>query len=350
MKHPYQDLNNYQFWRRGVSSVDRHELDPVVNPKFKLNKNEKIATAGSCFAQHISRRLSGIGFNYFVSESGQELSEVEKKERGFGVFSARYGNLYTVRQLVQLFDEALGIKTPEELPWLRADGRYVDPFRPNIEPNGYSNPETVIEERSKHLNYVKDIFLNADVFIFTLGLTESWINKNTGEVFPLAPGVSGGNYNENDYTFKNFTVEEVISDLRLFLTRLRVANPKIKVLLTVSPVPLIATYENKHVIVSTTYSKSVLRVAAETVERENDWVEYFPSYEIITSNFNMGAYFEHDLREVNKLGVSHAMRCFLNNYTDAAQKKIKFEMNLSSNTKSMSDIVCDEESIMNTSK
>ena len=52
-------------------------------------------------------------------------------------------------------------------------------------------------------------------------------------------------------------------------------NPGVRVLLTVSPVPLIATYEPRHVLVSTTYSKSVLRVAAEQVMRRHDWVDFY---------------------------------------------------------------------------
>ena len=90
-------------------------------------------------------------------------------------------------------------------------------------------------------------------------------------------------------------------------------------ILTVSPVPLIATMENRSVLVSTTYSKSVLRVAAEVVAKRYDFVAYFPSYEIITGGFNRGSYFAEDLRSVTEAGVAHVMRLFMRHYADEAQ-------------------------------
>ena len=46
----------------------------------------------------------------------------------------------------------------------------------------------------------------------------------------------------------------------------------------------------------------MLRVVAEDAWRRFDWVDYFPSYEIITGSYAQGAYFQDDNREVNALG------------------------------------------------
>ncbi len=129
------------------------------------------------------------------------------------------------------------------------------------------------------------------------------------------------------------------------MKELRAINPDVRMILTVSPVPLIATYENRHVLVSTTYSKSVLRVAAEMIYRNNpEWVEYFPSYEIITGNYNNSNYYERDYRGINSIGVDHAMRCFLAHFTDPV-KDAPTRAATSTNVGSMADIVCDEEAI-----
>ncbi|SMF99505.1 GSCFA domain-containing protein [Burkholderia singularis] len=320
MTNPYKHLPAHQFWRKAVANTEMHAFDPVVAPKFTISAQQKVGTAGSCFAQHISRRLAGIGFNYFVPESGADFSESERKRLGYGVFSARFGNLYTVRQLLQLFEESMGRRTKTETVWRRPDGRYVDAFRPAVTPEGYGSPDAVLAARAEHLPHVRKMFTEMDVFVFTLGLTESWSNRAHGEVFPLAPGVAGGAYDEAAYRFTNLTVFDVMSDLRSFLLQLKQVNPRVNVLLTVSPVPLIATYENQNVLVATTYSKSVLRVAAQTACNEFDWVDYFPSYEIITGHYNAGRYYESDLREVNNLGVSHAMRCFLKHYTTSGAR------------------------------
>lgn len=316
--NPYHGLPDHNFWRRSVSVVDRHLLDPVVSPKFTIASDDKVATAGSCFAQHISRRLQAIDFNYYITEQAPDLTPAEGRRRNFGVFSARYGNIYTTRQLLQLYQQAFEGRSSAEIAWRRSDGRYADPFRPNIEPDGFASIDAVLDARERHLVAVREMFVNADVFVFTLGLTEGWASKVDGSVYPLAPGVTAGSYSADAYEFINLGVYDVEVELYEFLGRLKALNSRVRVLLTVSPVPLIATYADRHVLAATTYSKSVLRVAAETLTRSCDWIDYFPSYEIITGSYSRGTYYEDDAREVNELGVSHAMRCFFDNYVAKA--------------------------------
>ena len=171
-------------------------------------------------------------------------------------------------------------------------------------------------DRKQHLAAVRRMFEELEVFIFTLGLTECWRSREDGAVFPLCPGVEGGTFDPARHEFYNQTVSDVVDDLSAFSEALSTINPRVKVVLTVSPVPLIATAEpDAHVLSATTYSKSVLRVAAETVRQRFENVEYFPSYEIITGAFNRGAYYAADLRNVVQEGVSHVMRLFMRHAT-----------------------------------
>ena len=81
--NPYRSLPAHHFWRKAVSSVERHLLDPVVEPKFVISGTDRVATAGSCFAQHISRRLQAIEFNYYVTEDEASLTAEERRRRNF---------------------------------------------------------------------------------------------------------------------------------------------------------------------------------------------------------------------------------------------------------------------------
>src|SRR5262249_55517296 len=111
----------------------------------------------------------------------------------------------------------------------------------------------------------------ADVFIFTLGLTEAWESVADGSVYPICPGVSGlGKFDKQKYRFANYSVSSIVSDLRAAINMIREHNDRIKIIITVSPVPLIATAEDRSVLVSTTYSKSALRVAAEEISGDDD--------------------------------------------------------------------------------
>lgn len=348
--NPYRSANRLQFWKNAVAGITPQELDPVMRPRLKVEQTDLIATAGSCFAQHIARVLSQSGFNYFVPEQAPDgLDPDEAKALNYGVYSARYGNIYTVRQLLQLMQRVDGDFVPQDDVWLDQSGRHVDPFRPQIQPEGFASREALLRSREEHFAAVRTMFRSMDVFVFTLGLTEGWRSRQDGAVFPLAPGVAGGQMNAERYEFINFTVEEVIADLHRIVDRLASLNPTCRIILTVSPVPLIATYEPRHALVATTYSKSVLRTAADALARSYDHVEYFPSYEIITGSYSRGAYFEEDLRTVREEGVSHVMRVFMDRYTKE-QAPSSHEQRApvaqpAPRRPSLFEIVCDEEAI-----
>lgn len=341
--NPYRGLGDHQFWRRAVAGVERFRFDPIRSTRFTIKPPERVATAGSCFAQHISSRLAKVGFNFFVTEAGQHLPEAQRKALNHGVFSARFGNIYTSRQLLQLFQSCFEGRTVAEDVWQRPDGRYVDALRPQVTPDGHDSAEQVRGEREAHLVAVRRMFEECDVFVFTLGLTETWRSRLDGTVYPLAPGVSGGSFDPDRHEFVNLDVHDVLGDMETFLSGLKGVNPGARVILTVSPVPLIATYEDRNVLVATTYSKSVLRVVADMLWRRHEWVEYFPSYEIIVGNYNNSLYYEQDYRGINRIGVDHAMRCFLQHYTSGLAGTPPVDaVDVAGYA---GDVVCDEEAI-----
>ena len=117
----------------------------------------------------------------------------------------------------------------------------------------------------QHLKACLRAFSEADVFFFTLGLTEAWVSKQDGAVFPACPGTVAGNMTLKKHKFINFSAWEISSDLRQFVDELRLFKPDVRIILSVSPVPYVATATDRHVLPASIYSKSVLRVAAETV-------------------------------------------------------------------------------------
>jgi hypothetical protein len=291
-----------------VSRLAHDDVDPVGPVTFKISRRDRIAAVGSCFAQHIARTLTSEGFSYLVTEKGPA-------DANYGIYPARFGNVYTPRQLLQLFDRAYGLFVPAEDVWTRPDGVIVDRFRPQIEPQGFGSVLDLQADCSKHFAAVRQMFETCDVLIFTLGLTEAWRSTIDGAIVPLAPGVVAAPTSSlSRYEFHNFTVAEMTADLAKFITRLRTVSPGARLILTVSPVALMATYEKRHVLASTTYSKSALRVVADTACRQFSDVDYFPSYEIITGPQARGRYFTADLREVTPEGVAHVMRLFSRHY------------------------------------
>lgn len=343
--HPYKGIGDHQFWNRAVTWAPPGGLDPVVHAKFQVGPSDRVGTMGSCFAQHLARHLSRSGIDYFVPEQAPAgLSAAEAERRHYGVFSARYGNVYTVSQAVQLFERAYGTFQPLEGPWARGDV-LVDPFRPIVEPDGFATEAELLVDRERHLAAVRAVFEESDVLVFTLGLTEAWRSLSDGAVFATAPGVNGGVWDPERYEFVNFDVDQVRADLRRYCELARSVNPDVRILLTVSPVPLIATYEDRHVLVSTTWSKSVLRVAAEDAMARYDFVDYFPSYELISSASSPRNYFAPDLREVEEVGVSHVMRSFTRHYLEGQSWQAAPPASVAPPATPANSVICDEETI-----
>lgn len=336
-RHPYRQLDRRSHWR-SISESD-HPLDigEWYKRKFELT-DLRIGAAGSCFAQHIGRQLRDKGFRYVDVEPAPNLLRPERHAAyGYGIYSARYGNIYTTRQLLQLLLRATGEFEPLEQVWER-EGGFVDPFRPTLEPEPMSRLE-VNELRADHLARVRKLFRSVDVFVFTLGLTEAWVDARDGAVYPVAPGVSGGSYDPKIHQFVNFDATQVRADLVAVLERARGLNPAMRFILTVSPVPLMATASGQHVAVATMYSKSVLRAVAGAVAEEFEYVDYFPSYEIIASPVMRGQFYNRDMRSVNKAGVEHVMKQFFSQHAPPGDGTSTDEQAASE----QEDAVCDEE-------
>ncbi len=340
--HPYAGLPARQFWRSAVAERPIAEVDPV-SPRFRFEPSTRIATAGSCFAQNISRALLRRDCGYLVSEPAQEGTDpTEAKSRNYGIYSARYGNLYTARQLLQLLQRATGRFVPAEPAWSRADGRWADPFRPTIEPKGFADIAELEADRTRHLAAVRSMFESLDVFVFTLGLTEAWVSTVDGAVFPLAPGVAAGNHDPAEHVFTNFSMAEVEADLEAFVDALAEINSSARVLFTVSPVPLVATYEDQHILTATTRSKAVLRAAADAVCRNRSQCDYFPAYEIVNGHHTRGSFYTGDMRNVTRSGVDQVMALFFRHYLPSAPAPAP-DPELLAEVAILGQLFCDEE-------
>ena len=309
-KNPYQDQSNYAFWSRSVSrNFLAEDLLGAKKADALFDPNDRVVSAGSCFAYNLIPWIEKEGLEYLRSEELPAQFEKLPENLGYRNFSAAYGNIYTARHLLQLYEQALGLRKPIEDRW-HIDDLVIDPFRPGLAYPAESDAEFDLL-KSAHLSAVLKAFHSATVFVFTLGLTEAWVSKLDGSVFPACPGTISGEFDETKHEFKNFTVAEVTEDLTSFIDLLRKSNDQVRFIITVSPVPLVATATGSHVLLASTYSKSVLRVAAQQVSESVAGVTYFPAFEIVTGPQAPFEYFEADRRNVSEMAVAEVMKSLL---------------------------------------
>ncbi|WP_164736606.1 GSCFA domain-containing protein [Pararhodobacter zhoushanensis] len=348
-ENPYRSQPARAFWKQAVARPASHEVRPIGDATAIIWPEARVATAGSCFAQHVARAMVADGLDYYVSEKAPSgMPEDIATARGYGLFSARFGNIYSSRQLLQLIKRAYGEFVPFDTAWPVKDG-FVDPFRPNFG-QVFESPEAVEAERATHMACVREMFENLDVFVFTMGLTEGWVDRRDGAAFPVAPGAVSDQIDPKHYEFVNSGYTAVSAEMTEFLVRLGRVNKNARVVLTVSPVPLIATYSDTDALTATTYSKSVLRSVAGDLAQNFPNVFYFPSYEIITGSFNRGAYYEADLRSIRPEGVAHVMEVFRAVLVGRTEQ-IRIEedsprFGVDAEYQRQLDVVCDEEMLV----
>ena len=349
MKNPYEKLPERAFWRPAVAEKYPLDISSLWTPKHELLPDHAVATAGSCFAQHIGRALVRRGYNWFDAEPAPSMfTSRTKKDFNYGVFSFRSGNIYTATALRQWVHWALDREIPPTEQW-KKKGRYFDPFRPNIEPNGFSSANELNESRKSVLHAIRKVIKETDFFVFTLGLTEAWFNREHGHVYAMCPGTLAGRFDPELHAFQNYGFQEIEQCLQDCFDTMKSVNPELRFMLTVSPVPLTATASGEHVLAATTYSKSVLRAVAGQLCQGRADVDYFPSYEIITGAPFRSMFYEPNLRSVSHHGVDFVMDSFFACMESAfgARKTPKPTRRASSSTKARQqktqEAICEEE-------
>ena len=118
--------------------------------------------------------------------------------------------------LLQWVRWGLGLDSPPEMVWEK-DGRFHDPFRPTIEPDGFASPAEVAASRALTMESFGAALRTARVFIFTLGLTESWQDR-AGFEYAICPGTVAGAFDGSVHLFLSQDYDFILDRLTQAIT------------------------------------------------------------------------------------------------------------------------------------
>ena len=245
-----------------------------------IDKDTRITAFGSCLAANISKWLGKR--NYRVSTKDPDAQNAYVVRIGEGMV-----NSFVIRQQ---FEWAWENKSFDEALWHGYD-REV-----------YGYDETVRTQ-------TKGLFDNTDVFILTFGLSEVWYDAQTENVFWRT--VPKQYYDPERHLFRVSTVEENCDNIDAIYQLIRKHRPDAKIIMTLSPIPLIATFRDESCITANSVSKSILRVAIDEVMRARKaegYLHYWPSYELVMDVFR--APFKDDRRHIDPLILDFIMTQF----------------------------------------
>ena len=336
--NPYKNLPSANYWKSFINSnFDLGQLNICEAKKnFTISR---IASAGSCFAANIIPFIKKTNAEYVIEEPNHTFLLGSNSKYNYDTYSAKYGNIYNPRQFKQLLMRALQEFDPFDRFWQTAEG-IVDPFRPGLtyKPKSIKHFDFIT---SYHLEAVKKAIKKADTFVFTLGLTETWENSKDGAIYPVCPGTIEGEYNSKLHRFKNFSIDEIGQDLEEVYKLLKRINSQINLIITVSPVPMVATYTNNHVVVANAQSKSKLIVAAHELASDRSDIDYFPAFEMVTGSYVKNA-FEDDNRTVKNEHIEKVMNKFKERYSIQNCDGTDSEFESSMKIKDLLDRECEE--------
>ena len=208
-------------------------------PKF-ISKTTRFFTMGSCFARNLAGSLIKGGF----AAHHMEISEY---------INTTFANRVFVDWLNDAqIDAAIRERIVELLP------------------PGWSKENTL------------QIIKASDVFILTLGVAPAFFDRATGDFVLPRPSALNSRVLAEKYLFRTTSVKANVDNVLYLIDFIRKIAPDIKVVVTVSPVPLLASFEHESAVQADCLSKSTMRLVAHEVVNNSNIANilYWPSFEV----------------------------------------------------------------------
>lgn len=274
--HPIHIFEPWQVWPGSYDNPPAGEFFPFPNAnasELKIDRETPIATMGSCFAREIKEVLVEKGFSYIAEEKAHPASKHA---------SAAWERCYNLFSMLQIFEYTFGSWKPR-LRWWKCpvSGMIQDPYRRIVL---YDSLEEAQDDFELHRLHSRRALERASVLILTLGTTEIWEDSEDGAVIclPSGPYVNEGG-DMSRYWFRVSRYGETLEILERIHAILAANNPDCRLVLTVSPVHMWATFRrDADVITAGCNSKATLRAAVDEFAARHANVFYYPAFEMAT--------------------------------------------------------------------
>ncbi len=268
----------------------RTVLEPVPSPE-KIQLEDPILSLGSCFSEHI----------------GEEM-QLRKLKVRINPFGTVYHPAAVGRALERMWDRE--IVREEELTerdglWHHWDfhGRY-----------SAVSPDLAVERMNRSLLEGGQQIRKARWLILSFGTARAFLWKATGQPVANCHRFPGDHFRK-----KLYAIREILDLLEPILEKLKTANPEFRVICTVSPV--------RHVrdgLVENQESKAVLTLVSRELERNHDFIRYFPSYELLLDDLRDYRFYEADGAHPSRQAVDYIWDHFMHTYfTEDTRKKLE---------------------------
>ncbi|MBK9106855.1 MAG: GSCFA domain-containing protein [Saprospiraceae bacterium] len=265
------------------SYIGRSVFPPIQN-KCKIHYHQRIYTAGSCFAQEISSRL--------------EICKINNIRHPFGIV---FNPMSFASQIEKLMDAH--IYHVEDL--IERDGLFH-----SLDHHGsYSKSDGILmlDEINNGIQTSRVQLAQAAYMIITLGSAHYYLHKGKNQIAANCHKIP-----PSEFIKERAGTDQIIFALTGAFQKIKVFNPDIKIILTVSPVRYLRDGFEEN-----SCSKAILLLSCDELSRNLENVDYFPSYEIFMDDLRDYRYVKEDLIHPTEAAVDYIWTYFTEAYFDA---------------------------------
>ncbi len=267
------DLPKYGLSRTQVYPLGRNFL-PVLREAtagklsgLALTPTTPVASIGTCFAEEFAIFMRKRGYNYISTEPDVFYA------------SAKWGRVYTIPNFLQIVRYSFEQDFPLEIE--RGPTGWFDATR-EYSVGTYTSSDAAESAIQAHRLASREAFSSASVLILTVGQNEAWVDTISGLIWAQIPPKDVLHSEGRRFEAREFSYEENASALVSALETLFRINPRLQVLITVSPVASHATFCDSDVVSQSLANKCLLRIVVRDVlKRYPGKVFYFPSFEMV---------------------------------------------------------------------
>jgi hypothetical protein len=146
--------------------------------------------------------------------------------------------------------------------------------------------------------------------IITFGTAIVYERNADGQIVANCHKVPASNFNR-----RIMEVEEICREFHGFIEKLRLINPMVRIILTVSPVRhMKESFEQNNL------SKSILRVACNHIAKSFHSISYFPAFEIMMDDLRDYRFYADDMLHPNTVATDYIWQKFTDTYFDEDTK------------------------------
>lgn len=269
----------------------RTELPLTPHPQ-QLPHSARVLTIGSCFSDSIGSRLRDFKVTTMVNP---------------------FGTVFNPISTCRLLRAAAG----EDMDWqqhvVEARGRWQShDLHAEI---GAETPVELLQHIQTLTREVGVFLATADVVVLTLGSAFAYRLRETDEIISNCHKLPADKFDK-----ELLTADDIIAAVAETHAYLRRINPRLRFILTVSPVRHI-----KDTLVLNSASKSMLRVACHYLSELLPDVTYFPAYELLLDDLRDYRFYAADMLHPSEVAENYIWERFTRTYFDATFGRFKKE-------------------------